>query len=63
MKKYYPEWSDRYSVIFRDYKAFTSMKQSGNGKFSWYFDKRGLLDPEGLRGLGAKEILKELFGE
>lgn len=63
MKKYYPKWSDRYPVIFRNYKAFTAMKKSDNGKFSWYSDKRGLLDPEGLRGLGAKEVLKELFGE
>ncbi|WP_312815602.1 copper amine oxidase N-terminal domain-containing protein [Sedimentibacter sp.] len=63
MERYYPEWSDRYPAIFRNYSIYTSTANANSGKFSWNLDETGLLDPEGYTNMSAEEILRDLFGE
>lgn len=63
MERYYPEWNDRYPVIFRTYSSYTSTANANAGKFSWNLDETGLLDPEGYTDMSAEEILRDLFGQ
>ena len=72
MSKYYPEWYSRYHKVYKNFDAYTTVKdneiadQPGTfkdpvgGKFSW--DLNGTLsDPDGYAGMSADEILADLF--
>ena len=69
MRKYYPEWSDRYDPVLRSYISYatpasgTEYKETWSGNFSWNLDGTGLTDPEGYANKSAAEILADLFGE
>lgn len=55
MKKYYPQWYEKYPDSSRDSRYLTHYD-----RFRW---KEGavLSDPDGLRNMRAEEVLKELF--
>ncbi|MBU5626556.1 S-layer homology domain-containing protein [Oscillibacter sp. MSJ-2] len=62
MKAYYPEWSERYDAILRDYSGYTAIASNANaGKFSWDLENV-LTDPDGYADMTPAEILKDLFG-
>ncbi len=68
MKKYYPQWSERYDAVLRDYESYTATDPNGNGtrpnigKFSWSLGETGLLtDPDGYATMTPAEILGDLF--
>lgn len=63
MKQYYPEWSKRYSAVFKTYSSYTHMPNNYTGKFSWNINETGLLDPDGYSKMSAEEILEDLFCE
>lgn len=59
MTTYYPQWSERYDAVLRDYESYTTVP---GGQFRW--DLSGVLrDPDGYASLSADEILADLFGE
>ena len=57
MQRYYPQWSERYAPALRSYETYTDV--SRGGVFRW----TALSDPEGLRGMTAREVLRCLFSE
>lgn len=61
MERYYPDWSERYVPTFFTFEAYTKTEGGDSGKFSWYPDARGLVDPDNYAGLSACDILKNLF--
>ncbi len=66
MQKYYPEWSERYDAVLKDYDSYTEVSKDDSywgGKFSWALDGTGLTDPNGYADMSAAEILADLFGE
>ena len=70
MKKYYPQWSERYDAVLRGYESYTATDPNGNGtrpnigKFSWSLGETGLLtDPDGYADMTAAEILGDLFDD
>ena len=66
MQKYYPEWSERYDAVLKDYDSYTEVTKDDScwgGKFSWALDGTGLTDPNGYADMSAAEILADLFGE
>ena len=66
MQKYYPEWSERYDAVLKDYDSYTEVTKDDScwgGKFSWALDGTGLTDPNGYADMRAAEILADLFGE
>ena len=65
MKKYYPEWSDRYDPVLRSYDSYATPASGSeySGNFSWNLDGTGLTDPNGYADMSAAEILADLFGE
>ena len=67
MQKYYPEWSERYDAVLKDYDSYTKVVTKDDscwgGKFSWALDGTGLTDPNGYADMSAAEILADLFGE
>ena len=69
MKKYYPEWSDRYDPVLRSYISYATpatgseYKETWSGNFSWNLDGSGLSDPDGYANMSAADILADLFGE
>lgn len=59
MSTYYPQWSERYDAVLRDYESYTTVP---GGQFRW--DLSGVLsDPDGYADLSADEILADLFGD
>ena len=61
MKKYYPEWSQRYPVNVINYNSYTSFTGDTAGRFTW--NSETLSDPDGYLNMTAEQILKNLFNE
>ena len=58
MSTYYPQWSQRYDAVLRDYESYTTVSGS---QFRW--DLSGVIsDPDGYANMTADEILADLFG-
>ena len=62
-KTYYPDWSSRYPTALRSYSNYLKQSNSNTGKFSWYLNNNGVLDPDGLSNMTPEAILKFLFNE
>ena len=63
MSHYCPAWKERYEAVWKSYRKYTTFTGSRAGRFSWYLDERGLLDPEDYRDKNAEAILQDLFEE
>lgn len=62
-KEYFVDWSSRYPTSLKSYSVYLSKGNANNGKFSWYLNSNGVLDPDGLTNKTPAEILKFLFSE
>ncbi len=62
-KKYFKDWSDRYPTVLRSYSSYLSRNNTNCGKFSWYLNENGVLDPDNLSTMLPDQILKFLFNE
>ena len=62
-KKYYPDWSSRYDTSLKSYSTYLARGNTNNGKFSWYINDNGVLDPDSLINKKPAEILKIIFNE
>lgn len=64
MAKYYPQWSQRYEVVLKDYADYGSLGSSEvSGRFSWNLDGTVFSDEVGIANMTAEKILKLLFKE
>ena len=63
MSHYCPVWKERYEAVWKSYRKYTTFTGKRAGRFSWYLDERGLLDPEHYRDKSAEAILQDLFKE
>lgn len=64
MKKYYPEWDERYGAVLKNIKDYTTIKKDTDaGKFSWNLKNGILSDPDKYAEKSPEEILKDLFNE
>lgn len=64
MAKYYPQWSQRYEVVLKDYADYGSLGTSEvSGRFSWNLDGTVFSDEVGVANMTAEKILKLLFKE
>ncbi len=61
MEKYYSEWTKKYPIAVRNASFYLSFNDELTGIFSWYPNEKGLEDPENIRNMNAKEVLKMLF--
>lgn len=60
-KAYYQDWSNRYPTSLKSYSTYLSTEKSDAGKFSWYLNESGVLDPDGIANMEPKDILALLF--
>ena len=65
MKKYYPEWYERYEVALKSPKTYTSFSGDTAGRFTWTVSgkQKVLKDPDGLQKMQPEEVLKAIFDE
>ncbi len=63
MKKYYPEWSDRYGdqVLCLSFDSYTKVYGDTAGKFSWDLENGVISDPDGYAKMTPAQILADLF--
>ena len=65
-EKYFPEWSQRYPVVMKNYRDYVEFSRSNKsvGRFRWDLTgDGGLEDPDGFAEMSASEVLEALFGE
>ena len=60
MKKYYPVWYNRYPDVSRGLSYLNNY-----GRMRWHLGTKNsvMSDPEGLRKMSAKKVLKVIFNE
>lgn len=63
MKRYYPDWSQRYPALLASYESYTATPTLLTSKFNWNLDETGVMDPEGYANMTAEEILEDMFRE
>lgn len=62
MKKYFPQWYERYNVILCNPSKYTDLSVQNTGRFSFDFSSDGVLsDEEGIRTMSAGEVLSLIF--
>ena len=59
---FYPSWSSRYPVKAISYSSYAGGSLATTGRFTWTMGNT-LNDPEGLRDMGAADVLKRIFNK